>query len=253
MDWDAELIRLMAEFGGTRLARHAHLPLQSGSDAVLRRMHRRYRPWHYAAKVDALFEAAGPELTLGADVMVGFPRETDGEFEETLEFVRALPFGYLHLFPFSPRPERRRGHCTRSAVAGACGGRAHGGVAQRGSGEKASHRKPFVGRKLDAITLHTPDALAIRGLTVALTENFLPVEMEGVIAANRLVRVKAIGLDAEGALRGHWAESQSLIDPQKTADRIPKGPTAATFARSWARIPAAILETRSPIQTVLDR
>ena len=55
MDWDDELIALMAEFGGSRLARHAHLPLQSGSDAVLRRMHRRYRPWHYAEKVAALF------------------------------------------------------------------------------------------------------------------------------------------------------------------------------------------------------
>ncbi len=54
-----------------------------------------------------LGRAAGPELTLGADVMVGFPGETDAEFEETLEFVRALPFGYLHLFPFSPRPGTR--------------------------------------------------------------------------------------------------------------------------------------------------
>ena len=69
-----------------RLARHAHLPLQSGSDAVLRRMHRRYRPWHYAGKVAELFEAAGPELTLGADVMVGFPGETEQEFAETLRF-----------------------------------------------------------------------------------------------------------------------------------------------------------------------
>jgi threonylcarbamoyladenosine tRNA methylthiotransferase MtaB len=104
MDWDAELIALMAEFGGTRLARHAHLPLQSGSDAVLRRMHRRYRPWHYAEKVAALVQAAGPELTLGADVMAGFPGESDAEFEETLAFIRSLSFGYLHLFPFSPRP-----------------------------------------------------------------------------------------------------------------------------------------------------
>jgi len=73
MDWDADLIALMAEFGGIRLARHAHLPLQSGSDTVLRRMHRRYRPWHYAEKVEAIRLAAGPALTLGADVMVGFP------------------------------------------------------------------------------------------------------------------------------------------------------------------------------------
>ena len=69
-------------------------------------MHRRYRPWHYAEKVDALIEAAGPELTLGADVMVGFPGETEREFEETWTWS-ALPFGYLHLFPFSARPGTR--------------------------------------------------------------------------------------------------------------------------------------------------
>src|SRR5215469_10541280 len=57
MDWDTELVGLMREFGRTRLARHAHLPLQSGSDAVLRRMHRRYRPWHYAEKAAKLVEA----------------------------------------------------------------------------------------------------------------------------------------------------------------------------------------------------
>jgi threonylcarbamoyladenosine tRNA methylthiotransferase MtaB len=79
MDWDNQLIGLMAEFGGTRLARHAHLPLQSGSDTVLRRMHRRYRPWHYVEKASGLAESAPPvpELTFGADVMAGFPGETD--------------------------------------------------------------------------------------------------------------------------------------------------------------------------------
>jgi threonylcarbamoyladenosine tRNA methylthiotransferase MtaB len=107
MDWDGELIALMAEFGGTRLAKHAHLPLQSGSDAVLRRMHRRYRPWHYAERVASLVRAAGTELTVGADEMAGFPGETDAEFEEAMALVRALPFGYLHLFPFSPRPGTR--------------------------------------------------------------------------------------------------------------------------------------------------
>ncbi len=255
MDWDAELIRLVAEFGGTRLARHAHLPLQSGSDAVLRRMHRRYRPWHYAAKVDALFEAAGPELTLGADVMVGFPRETDGEFEETLEFVRALPFGYLHLFPFSPRPGTKAWTLHKE-----CGVPAHvvdERMAELRSVEaekKQSHRKPFVSRTLDAITLHTPDALAIRGLTVALTENFLPVELEGVIAANRLVRVKAIGLNAEGALRGHWAEVAEPDRSAKNSRPDSQGADCGDFCAFVGENSGGdSLETRSPIQTVLDR
>ncbi|MGP8175733.1 MAG: MiaB/RimO family radical SAM methylthiotransferase [Terracidiphilus sp.] len=207
MDWDAELIGLMAEFGspragGARLARHAHLPLQSGSDAVLRRMHRRYRPWHYAEKVEALVRAAGPDLTLGADVMVGFPGETDGEFEETLELVRALPFGYLHLFPFSPRPGTPGWalHAEAPVPAAVVEERmaALRALAYRKSSE---HRKKFVGRELDAITLHTPAELAGRGWTAALTENFLPVELAGRMAANRLVRVRVSGLNAGGTLQ----------------------------------------------------
>jgi len=208
MDWDRELIGLMAEFAGIRLARHAHLPLQSGSDAVLRRMHRRYRPWHYAEKVQALVRAAGPELTLGADVMVGFPGETDREFEETLELVRALPFGYLHIFPFSPRP------ATRAWAMHAVAPVPHAVAEQRAAAlrtlaaEKSrAHREQFVGREMEAITLHTPPALAGRDLSSALTENFLPAELQGKLAANRLVRLQVTGLTAEGTLQGVALES----------------------------------------------
>ena len=88
---------------GPRLARHAHLPLQSGADAILRAMHRRYRPWHYAEKLAAIREAM-PEAAIGADVMVGFPGETDALFEESYRFIAQQPFTYLHLFPFSARP-----------------------------------------------------------------------------------------------------------------------------------------------------
>jgi threonylcarbamoyladenosine tRNA methylthiotransferase MtaB len=208
MDWDAELIGLMAEFGGRRLARHAHLPLQSGSDAVLRRMHRRYRPWHYAQKVEALLLAAGPDLTLGADVMVGFPGETDAEFEETMEMVRALPFGYLHLFPFSPRPGTRGWamHAERPVAPQA---REERMTALRtlAAEKSATHRSRFAGRELDAITLHTPAALAAQGRTTALTENFLPVEIDGRLAANRLLRLRITGLNTEGALVATKAEA----------------------------------------------
>ncbi len=202
MDWDAELIGLMAEFSGTRLARHAHLPLQSGSDAVLRRMHRRYRPWHYAEKVAALVRAAGPELTLGADVMVGFPGETDGEFEETLELVRALPFGYLHLFPFSPRPGTRGWALHAESPVPAAAVEERMAALRALAAEKSeTHRRRFVGHELEAITLRTPAELAGRGWTAVLAENFLPVEMEGRLAANRLVRVRVSGLTADGTLK----------------------------------------------------
>ncbi len=201
MDWDAELIALVREFGGIRLARHAHLPLQSGSDAVLRRMHRRYRPWHYAEKAAALIRAAGPGLTLGADVMVGFPGETDAEFEETLELARALPFGYLHLFPFSPRPGTRGWALHAESPVPAPVVQERMAVLRALAAEKSeTHRRCFVGQELEAITLHTPAELAGRCRTAALSENFLPVEIEGGLAANHLVRVQATGLNADGAL-----------------------------------------------------
>ena len=205
MDWDDELIGLMAEFGGARLARHAHLPLQSGSDAVLRRMHRRYRPWHYAEKASALMRSAAPELTLGADVMVGFPGETDAEFEETIEFVRALPFGYLHLFPFSPRPGTRGWTLALQAAHRPSAGSVKERLAalREVAAEKMrTHRAQFVGRDLEAITLHTPSELARLGRTQALTENFIPVDLEGRFDANRLGRVRIATLNADLALEG---------------------------------------------------
>jgi threonylcarbamoyladenosine tRNA methylthiotransferase MtaB len=209
MDWDAELIGLMAEFGGRRLARHAHLPLQSGSDAVLRRMHRRYRPWHYAEKVAALTRAVGPELTLGADVMAGFPGETDAEFEETVALIEALPFGYLHLFPFSPRPGTPGWalHAERPVPAEAVEERM---AALRALAAKKSetHRRWFVGLELEAITLRTPAEMETRGRSAALTENFLPVELEGRLAANRLVRLRVTGLNAEGTLEASMVETE---------------------------------------------
>jgi threonylcarbamoyladenosine tRNA methylthiotransferase MtaB len=208
MDWEAELIGLLEEFGGKRLARHAHLPLQSGSDAVLRRMHRRYRPWHYARKVEALVQAAGPELTLGADVMVGFPGESDAEFGETLDLARALPFGYLHLFPFSPRPETPGWalHAERPVPAAVVEERMK--VLRALAAEKSEiHRRGFIGKELEAITLHTPDDLTAHGRSSALTENFLPVEIKGRIEANRLLRLSVTGLAAGGALTAKIAEA----------------------------------------------
>ena len=203
MDWNDKLIGLMAEFGGGRLARHAHLPLQSGSDAVLRRMHRRYRPWHYADKVAALFRAAGPDLTLGADVMAGFPGETDREFEETLAFLRGLPFGYLHLFPFSPRPGTSGWtlHAASPVPAPVVEERM-GALRVLAAEKRRTHRGRFVGRTLPAIMLHTPAPLAALRRTAALTENFIPIELDGRLLTNQLLQVRVTGLNAEGALQG---------------------------------------------------
>src|SRR5579884_1593374 len=101
MDFSDDLLSLMAE--SPRIAKHVHAPLQSGSDSVLRRMHRKYRPRHYR---DRIMRARSlmPEAAIGADVMVGFPGESDEEFEESRAFIESLPFTYLHVFTYSERP-----------------------------------------------------------------------------------------------------------------------------------------------------
>jgi threonylcarbamoyladenosine tRNA methylthiotransferase MtaB len=203
MDWTPELIGLMREFGGRSLARHAHLPLQSGSDRVLRRMHRRYRPWHYERKFADLIEAAGPELAAGADVMVGFPGETEAEFRETFDLIASLPFAYLHLFPFSPRPGTRGWELHRQSPV------ASGAVAERMAalrdlaGEKSRRfRSGLAGWTLPAITLHTSAELAAQGCTAALTDNYLPVEVTGRFPANQLLDVSIQELDTAGNFVG---------------------------------------------------
>jgi threonylcarbamoyladenosine tRNA methylthiotransferase MtaB len=206
MDWNSDLIALfgeygVGEFGGSHLARHAHLPLQAGSDAVLRRMHRRYRPWHYAEKVSALLHAAGSDLTLGADVMVGFPGETDREFEETLAFIRALPFGYLHLFPFSPRPGTP-GWALHAAspVPPAVVEERMAALRTLAAEKTLDHRRRFIGRKLSAITLNTRSLAGT--LTAALSENFLPVSLVGHFPSNQLLQVRVTGIRLDGSLIG---------------------------------------------------
>jgi len=206
MDWTPELIGLMREFGGANLARHAHLPLQSGSDAVLRRMHRRYRPWHYEQKIAALMEAAGPELAIGADVMVGFPGETDDEFRETHNLIAGLPFAYLHLFPFSPRPGTRGWELHRqSPVAPQAVAERMAALRDLIAEKTLRFRAGFVGKTLSAITLHTPERIATLGRTSALTDNFLPVEITEVLPSNQLVAVRI------GAMRAASEASASVL------------------------------------------
>jgi len=100
---DDRLAELLAG-DAAALVPHLHAPLQSGSDRLLRRMGRHwYTAGDYARRVESLC-AQRATFGLGADVIVGFPGETDADFEATVSLVERLPFTYLHVFPFSPRP-----------------------------------------------------------------------------------------------------------------------------------------------------
>ena len=98
---DAALVEMLAT--SDVLVPHLHLPLQSGSDDLLRAMRRSYRTAGYRKQVQAVAARVSP-LALGADLIVGFPGETEGDFRRTLAFLNELPFTHLHPFTFSPRP-----------------------------------------------------------------------------------------------------------------------------------------------------
>jgi len=94
---------LLALWHDERLCRHLHLPLQSGSDSVLRRMRRRYSLADYERAV-AMTREAIPDVAITTDIMVGFPGETDEEFEESYHFCQGMGFANIHVFPYSERP-----------------------------------------------------------------------------------------------------------------------------------------------------
>src|SRR5581483_765361 len=182
MDWSDELIALVAT--SPRIAKHAHVPMQSGSDTVLRRMHRRYRPWHYADRIRRIREAA-PQAAIGADVMVGFPGESEQEFEETRRMVEELPFTYLHVFTYSARPGT-----PAAKMAGQVPPRvAHhrNRVLREIAGrKKRKFMASFVGRDLTAITLGAQGD----GWTEALTDNYLKLRLAGRWDPNRWVNAR---------------------------------------------------------------
>ncbi len=192
MDWSGELIELIA--GSSRIARHAHVPLQSGSDRILRAMHRRYRPWHYAQKIRSIRDAM-PDAAIGADVMVGFPGETGELFEESRSFIEHLPFTYLHVFTYSSRPGTPSA-AMANQVPVAVARERNRILRELGAKKNLAFRRSFVGKSLDAITLQAGDD----DRTEALSDNYLKVTLEGRHQANEWIKVRVREVREDGLL-----------------------------------------------------
>lgn len=110
------LVALLA--GHPRVARHLQIPLQSGCDDVLRGMRRNYRTADYLRIVEEL-RGRVPDIGIGADVIVGFPSETDEHFADTVAFIEKSPLNYLHVFSYSPRPGADAAEMRAVSTAGA--------------------------------------------------------------------------------------------------------------------------------------
>ena len=190
MDWTNELIQLVAS--SPRIAKHAHVPLQSGSDRILRRMHRKYRPWHYADRIERI-RGAMPDAAIGADVMVGFPGETDDDFEQTRSLIESLPFTYLHVFTYSSRPGTPSAQMPNQVPVQVARER-NRMLRELGAEKQRVFMQSFVGRSLDVMTLTGFDGER----TEALSDNYLKVFVYGLHAANQRLCVEVDDICGRG-------------------------------------------------------
>jgi threonylcarbamoyladenosine tRNA methylthiotransferase MtaB len=197
MDVTEDLIRIFAD--NARMARHFHMPMQSGSDRVLKAMHRWYRAEHYAQRAQLVRELL-PDAAIGADVIAGFPGETEADHRATLSLVEQLPLTYLHVFSFSARPGTAASGMQNQVPEQAIARRAR---ELRALGEKktAAFHLAQAGCTIRALTLHRSGENASGRWTRALSSNYLDVRVSGEWDANQFLDVR-IGGAGDGHLNG---------------------------------------------------
>ncbi|HTX92945.1 MAG TPA: tRNA (N(6)-L-threonylcarbamoyladenosine(37)-C(2))-methylthiotransferase MtaB [Anaerolineales bacterium] len=192
-DLDDEFFSLWKE---PRLCRHLHLPLQSGSAGVLKRMRRKTSPQAFSRLVESA-RTIIPEVAITTDIIVGFPGETDEEFAETLEFVRAMQFSGGHVFTYSARP---------GTPASRMHNQVHGDVARMRShalcavlAESAgAYRRKFLGRTLSVLWESTDQFSDAGWRLEGWTDNYLRVTATSPEPRwNHLDAVQLTGVDHE--------------------------------------------------------
>jgi threonylcarbamoyladenosine tRNA methylthiotransferase MtaB len=187
LDVTQDLVELFA--GTDRIAQHFHMPLQSGSDRILAAMHRWYRAEHYARRVELIHERL-PHAAIGADVIAGFPGESEDDHGATLAFIERLPFTYLHVFSFSKRPGTKAASLA-SEVPGAVIKRRARELRSLGEAKAAAFRQSQLGRTLRVLTLRSGDSAdgSQQDTTPALSSNYLKLRLSGIHPANNWLDV----------------------------------------------------------------
>jgi len=177
MDFPAELLDLAVS--SQRVAPHFHLPLQHGSDGMLAAMRRPYRAADYQQLVDGIRERL-PAASLGSDVIVGFPGETDAQFDEMCRLLEELPLSHLHVFPYSDRPGTEASALAHKVDGAVIRER---GRAVRAIGEQMSRRFRA------SLAGTTRRALTVADGCSAVTDNYVKVRLDEPHPRNRWIEV----------------------------------------------------------------
>jgi threonylcarbamoyladenosine tRNA methylthiotransferase MtaB len=189
MDCSRDLVGLVA--ASDRFAPHFHLPLQHASESVLAAMRRPYTIEYYASLVDNI-RARIPEASIGSDIIVGFPGETDDDVDELAAYLERSPLTHIHVFPYSDRP---------GTAASGMPNKVHG-AAIRERGRRLRDIGRMLTERFRASQVGTTHrALTLEDGTLAVTGNYLKVRIPAGRARNEWVRVRMTSQDAGELLR----------------------------------------------------
>ena len=219
-DVTQDLIDLVASTG--RIARHFHMPLQSASNKILSAMHRRYRIAQYAARFDRIY-AQLPNAAIGADVIAGFPGETEQDHAATLSFIEQHPFTYLHVFSYSPRPGTKAASHPDQLPASTIKRRARE-LRSLSESKSAAFRHSQIGRTLRVLTLHSDkhslNEQTAAAYTPALSSNYLRVQVPGIFPSNQWLDI-VIKSEQGNYLLGEHASTLCESSVHSTSLRYP--------------------------------
>ena len=184
MHFDREIVCLVDK--NPVIAHHFHIPLQSGSDRILKLMRRPYTAARFSALLKHI-QGELPDAGLGTDVLVGFPGETDQDFAETCDLIQDSPLSYLHVFPFSPR-EGTLAYSLPGRISSQTVKRRLNAILEISRFKNLAFRRRFLGQVLPAITLSNEEEL---GTSLALTGNYIHARVPGLAEPpNRLINIR---------------------------------------------------------------
>ena len=167
------------------LCNHLHIPLQAGSDEILKSMHRKYDLKYYEDKIKEI-RSIRPDISITTDVIVGFPGETEELFKKSYEFCRKINFAKIHVFPYSDRKGTLASKMDNHLDEHTKRQRAHELISLSETLEKDYYNK-FVGKKLDILVEEVKD-----GCSYGHTSNYLYVKLPEVLEVNKIYEKEII-------------------------------------------------------------
>jgi threonylcarbamoyladenosine tRNA methylthiotransferase MtaB len=192
MEWSRELLNQVSS--RSEICPHFHIPLQSGDGEVLSRMRRPYTPNIYRDLICELHQLF-PQAALGADVMVGFPGETERCFQNTFDFISELPLSYLHVFPYSPRPGTPAAQWKERVTGGELKRRTKA-LQDLSAGKRAAFRNNSIGQCVEVLV----ESEAQPGRLQGTSENYLHTVFPGNVPPGSIVRVRILETSPTGVI-----------------------------------------------------